>query len=87
MITGHRMLDVLRLTSAQIQTIFHHHQLFVVQIRIVTTQKQVIIAPANWDMKTGRRTQVYKSRYIVTCVFNVTSFVIFRPRVGLKLTN
>ena len=58
MITGLRMLDVLRLMSAQILSTFHHHQVFVAPIQIVTTQLQVITAPANWDMKTGRRTQV-----------------------------
>ena len=52
------MSDVLRLMSAQILSTFHHHQVFVAPIQIVTTQLQVITAPANWDMKTGRRTQV-----------------------------
>ena len=68
MITGLRMLDVLRSMSAQILSTFQRAQVFVAPIQIVTTQLQVITAHANWDMKTGRRTQVVimlRSQYVI----------------------
>ena len=58
MITGLKMSDVLRSMSAQILSTFHRCRVFVAPIQTVTTQLQVITAPANWDLKTGRKTQV-----------------------------